>query len=347
MDVFTLIGEFMTNYNYNYSRAFTALETTDDNFRRALALDSSVDISSVTADNKSKVCSAWRFPAAIAEAFGLDIDNPSQVRRVCRTNYSLCYWVMKHPASQRWYFYDTNFNFHESDADYSTWEMTDPSGTDTASLGLINPFVGGFNVGAGTKVRCMTDLTNGIVILLYNSYTIQTDNSSYASYAPCVITGFNNLNGLLGSRLAIIRPNIAGGSNSSGNYGNKSAYNSGIILDNITNTKYTSFNIKCFWSEQRYHYYNSLSDYENYAAQYNTNSSTNLIVSPFCVETAGARDAFSTNSIGFGVIPTSVVGRTPTVGLSLPMGYQFMQGRYVHLGDGYIVKWDRLNGPLW
>ena len=334
----------MTNYNYNYSRAFTALETTDDNFRRALALDSSVDISSVTADNKSKVCSAWRFPAAIAEAFGLDIDNPSQVRRVCRTNYSLCYWVMKHPASQRWYFYDTNFNFHESSADYSTWEMLDPSGTSTASLGLINPFVGGFNVGAGTKVRCMTDLTNGIVILLYNSYTIQ-ENGDYTSHAPCVITGFNNLNGLLGSRLAIIRPNIAYGTNNSYNYSQAAAYNSGIILDN--NKKYTNFNIKCFYSEQRFHYSNGLSNYGNYGAQYNTNSSTNLIVSPFCVETVGVRGAFSTDSIGFGVIPTSVVGRTPTVGMNLPLGYQFMQGQYVHLGDGYIVKWDRLNGPLW
>lgn len=333
----------MTSYNYNYSRAKTALETTDDNFRKALALDSSVDISSVTADNKSKVCSAWRFPAAIAESFGLDIDNPSQVRRVCRTDYSLCYWLMKHPASQRWYFYDTNFNFHESSADYSLWEMANPSGTTVADIGLIEPFVGGFTVNAGSKVRCMTDLTNGIVILLYNSYTIQTSHTSYSSYAPCVITGFNNLNGLLGNRLAIIRPNITYRYNSTDS-GNK-VINSGIILDGTN--KHTSFNIKCFWSEQRFSYTNSLSDYDSNSAGYNTNSSTNLIVSPFCVETAGVRDAFSTNSIGFGVIPTSVVGRTPTVGLSLPMGYQFMQGKYIHLGDGYIVKWDKSLGSLW
>lgn len=329
--------------NYNYSAIYTALETTDENFKRALALDDSVDVSSISSSIKSTVCSAWRFAAALADAFGLDIDSKIQVRRVCRTNYSLCYWVMQHPASGRWYFYDTNYNFHESSADYSHWEMLDPSGTSTASLGLIDPFVGGFTVNAGSKVRCMTDLTNGIVILLYNAYTIQTDSNSYYSYAPCVITGFNSLNGLLGNRLAIIRPNITY-RYSSTDCSNK-VINSGIILDGAN--KYTSFNIKCFWSEQRFSYTNSLSDYDSYAAQYNTNSSTNLIVSPFCVETAGVRGAFSTDSIGFGIIPTSVVGRTPTVGLSLPMGYQFMQGQYVHLGDGYIVKWNRSLGSLW
>lgn len=329
--------------NYNYSAIYTALETTDENFRRALALDDSVDVSSISSSIKSTVCSAWRFAAALADAFGLDIDSKIQVRRVCRTDYSLCYWVMQHPASGRWYFYDTNYNFHESSADYSQWEMLDPSGTSTASLGLIDPFVGGFTVNAGSKVRCMTDLTNGIVILLYNDYTRQTDNNSYYSYAPCVITGFNSLNGLLGNRLAIIRPNITY-CYSNTDYGNK-VVNSGIILDGAN--KYTSFNIKCFWSEQRFSSTNSLSDYDSCAAQYNTNSSTNLIVSPFCVETAGVRSAFSTDSIGFGVIPTSVVGRTPTVGLSLPMGYQFMQGQYVHLGDGYIVKWNRSLGSLW
>lgn len=326
--------------NYNYSAIYTALETTDENFRRALALDDSVDISSISSSIKSTVCSAWRFAAALADAFGLDIDSKIQVRRVCRTNYSLCYWVMQHPASGRWYFYDTNYNFHESSADYSQWEMLDPSGTSTASLGLIDPFVGGFTVNAGSKVRCMTDLTNGIVILLYNAYTIQTDSSSYSPYAPCVITGFNSLNGLLGNRLAIIRPNIVYRTD----YGSR-VVNSGIILDGAN--KYTNFNIKCFWSEQRFTYTNSLSDYDSYSAGYNTNSSTNLIVSPFCVETVGVRGAFSTNSIGFGIIPTSVVGRTPTVGLSLPMGYQFMQGQYVHLGDGYIVKWNRSLGSLW
>lgn len=333
----------MTSYNYNYSRAKTALETTDDDFRKALALDSSVDISSASSTSKANVCSAWRFAAALAEAFNLDIDNPEQVRRVCRTNYSLCYWVMKHPASQRWYFYDTNFNFHESSADYSLWEMANPSGTTVADIGLIDPFVGGFTVNAGSKVRCMTDLTNGIVILLYNAYNIQT-NDSGSPYAPCVVTGFNNLNGLLGSRLAIIRPNITYGT-TSGNYANLVPSNSGIILDN--SKTYTSINIKCFWSEQRTSSQNSLSRYDGYSASYNTNSSTNLIVSPFCVETVGVYDKFSTDSIGFGVIPTSVVGRTPTVGLSLPMGYQFMQGKYVHLGDGYIVKWDKSLGSLW
>jgi len=329
--------------NYNYSAIYTALETTDENFRRALALDDSVDISSISSSIKSTVCSAWRFAAALADAFGLDIDSKIQVRRVCRTNYSLCYWVMQHPASGRWYFYDTNYNFHESSADYSQWEMANPSGTTVADIGLIEPFVGGFTVDAGTEARCMTDLTNGIVILLYNAYTIQTDSDSYYSYAPCVITGFNSLNGLLGNRLAIIRPNITY-RYSYTDRGNK-VINSGIILDGAN--KYTSFNIKCFWSEQRFSYTNSLSNYDNYGAQYNTNSSTNLIVSPFCVETAGVREAFSTNSIGFGIIPTSVVGRTPTVGLSLPMGYQFMQGQYVHLGDGYIVKWNRSLGSLW
>lgn len=333
----------MTNYNYNYSRVKTALETTDDDFRKALALDSSVDISSASSTSKANVCSAWRFPAAIAESFGLDIDNPLQVRRVCRTDYSLCYWVMKHPASQRWYFYDTNFNFHESSADYSLWEMANPSGTTVADIGLIDPFVGGFKVNAGSKVRCMTDLTNGIVILLYNAYTIQTDSTYYSPHAPCVVTGFNNLNGLLGNRLAIIRPNITS-SYAYTDFGSK-VLDSGIILDGVS--KYTSFNIKCFWSEQRFSYTNSLSNYDNYAAAYNTNSSTNLIVSPLCVETSGVRSTFSTNSIGFGIIPTSVVGRTPTVGLSLPMGYQFMQGQYVHLGDGYIVKWNRSLGSLW
>ena len=329
--------------NYNYSAIYTALETTDENFRRALALDDSVDISSISSSIKSTVCSAWRFAAALADAFGLDIDSKIQVRRVCRTNYSLCYWVMQHPASGRWYFYDTNYNFHESSADYSQWEMANPSGTTVADIGLIEPFVGGFTVDAGSKVRCMTDLTNGIVILLYNAYTIQTDNDSYYSYAPCVITGFNSLNGLLGNRLAIIRPNIT--YRASNTDRSNKVINSGIILDGAN--KYTSFNIKCFWSEQRFSYTNSLSDYDGYAALYNTNSSTNLIVSPFCVETAGVRGAFSTDSIGFGIIPTSVVGRTPTVGLSLPMGYQFMQGQYVHLGDGYIVKWNRSLGSLW
>lgn len=329
--------------NYNYSNIYTALETTDANFRRALALDDSVDISSISSSIKSTVCSAWRFAAALADAFGLDIDSKIQVRRVCRTDYSLCYWVMQHPASGRWYFYDTNYNFHESSADYSHWEMANPSGTTVADIGLIDPFVGGFTVNAGSKVRCMTDLTNGIVILLYNAYTIQTDSNSYYSYAPCVITGFNSLNGLLGNRLAIIRPNITYRTNDT-DYSNK-VINGGIILDGAN--KYTSFNIKCFWSEQRFSYTNNLSNYDSYAAQYNTNSSTNLIVSPFCVETAGVRGAFSTNSIGFGIIPTSVVGRTPTVGLSLPMGYQFMQGQYVHLGDGYIVKWNRSLGSLW
>ena len=180
-----------------------------------------------------------------------------------------------------------------------------------------------------------------LFILLYNSYNIQTEYSG-SPYAPCVVTGFNHLNGLLGSRLAIIRPNISYGN---GNYYARMVTNSGIILDN--NTKYTSFNIKCFWSEQRFDYYNNTSGYDSYSASYNTNSSTNLIVSPFCIETVGTRDKLSTSSLGFGVIPTSVVGRTPTVGLSLPMGYQFMQGQYVHLGDGYIVKWNKSNGPLW
>lgn len=329
--------------NYNYSNIYTALETTDANFRRALALDDSVDISSISSSIKSTVCSAWRFPAALADAFGLDIDNPLQVKRVCRTNYSLCYWVMQHPASGRWYFYDTNYNFHESSADYSQWEMANPSGTTVADIGLIEPYVGGFNVSAGTKVRCMTDLTNGIVILLYNAYNIQT-NESGSPHAPCVISGFNNLNGLLGCRLAIIRPNITNG-NTSSNYANAVSSNSGTILDN--GIKYNRFNIKCFWSEQRYDNSNRINYYNSYGAYYNVNSSTNLVVSPFCVETEGKYDAFSTNSIGFGIIPTSVVGRTPTVGLSLPMGYQFMQGQYVHLGDGYIVKWNRSLGSLW
>ena len=330
--------------NYNYSAIYTALETTDENFRRALALDDSVDISSISSSIKSTVCSAWRFAAALADAFCLDIDSKIQVRRVCRTNYSLCYWVMQHPASGRWYFYDTNYNFHESSADYSQWEMLDPSGSSTASLGLIDPFVGGFTVNAGSKVRCMTDLTNGIVILLYNAYTRQTNNTSVTPYAPCVVTGFNSLNGLLGNRLSIIRPNITyGSSNVDSNI--RVVSNSGEILDR--DTKYKSLNIKCFYSEQRFASGNSLSEYDSYSAPYNANSSTNLIVSPFCVETQGTKNAFSTDSIGFGIIPTSVVGRTPTVGLSLPMGYQFMQGQYVHLGDGYIVKWNRSLGSLW
>lgn len=330
--------------NYNYSAIYTALETSDANFRRALALDESVDISSVTDTIKNTVCSAWRFAAALADAFKLDIDvnNAENVRRVCRTDYSLCYWVMKHPVSNRWYFYGTNYNFHESSADYSTWEMANQSGTSIASLGLISPYVGGFAVNNGTKVRCMTDMTNGIVILLYNTYSINNNYNS-TPVAPCVITGFNNLNGLLGNRLAIIRPNISHGSTSS-NYGNYVS-SPGEILDN--GTKYTSFNIKCFWSEQRFHYKNSISEYDSYSANYNVNSSTNLIVSPFCVETTGTYNRLSTNSIGFGIIPTSVVGRTPTNGLSLAMGYQFMQGRYVHLGDGYIVKWKPSLGSLW
>lgn len=331
--------------NYNYSAIYSALDTSDSNFRRALALDSSVDISLVSDSIKRTVCSAWRYPAAIAGAFGLDIDDPTQVRRVCRTNYSLCYWLLRHPASLRWYLYDTNYNLHESSADYSLWEMTDPSGTSVESIGLINPFVGGFTVAAGSKVRCMTDLTTGIVVLMYNYYEIQTNNASYSPCAPCVVTGFNDLNGLLGSRLAIIRPNVSHGNNSSSDHGSRSAYNSGIILD--SGVKYSSFNIKCFWSEQRFSANNGLSGYDGYSAEYNTNSSTNLIVSPFCIETAGVRDKFSTNSIGFGIIPTSVVGRTPTVGLSLPVGYKFMQGQYIHLGDGYIIKWDRSLGNLW
>ena len=328
----------MTNYNYNYSDKHKALATTDDNFRRTLALDSLIDVSSVSDSVKSTICSAFRFPAALAEAFDLDIDNPSQVRRVCKADYSLCYWLMRHPASLRWYLYRSDGYFYESSADYSLW----------GDIGVIpseylSPYVS-LSVSSGTACRCMTDLTNGIVIILYNTYTIQSENQG-TPFAPCVVTGFSSLNGLLGGRLAIIRPNISYGS-SGANYYARLVTNSGIILDS-DGTKYTSLNIKCFWSEQRFSTNNTISTYDSYSAHYNTNSSTNLIVSPFCVETVGVYDKLSTNSIGFGVIPTSVVGRTPTVGLSLPVGYQFMQGQYVHLGDGYIVKWNKDNGLLW
>ena len=153
----------MTNYNYNYSDKHKALATTDDNFRRTLALDSLIDVSSVSDSVKSTICSAFRFPAALAEAFDLDIDNPSQVRRVCKADYSLCYWLMRHPASLRWYLYRSDGYFYESSADYSLW----------GDIGVIpseylSPYVS-LSVSSGTACRCMTDLTNGIVIILYNT----------------------------------------------------------------------------------------------------------------------------------------------------------------------------------